>query len=301
MSNLEDKTGRARGWVFTLNNYTEDEVNLLSKGGSSPDAVVYLTFGKEVGDSGTPHLQGYIHFTSVKSFKQAKAAISDRAYVDKRKGTPQQAIEYCHKDGEVVEYGERPHQGKRTDLDSVCDLVLSGTSLADVAETHPTTFVKYSRGIKELKLQVTKPYHRDDVCGIWVYGPPGTGKSHWAQMKYPNAYKKPQSKWFDGYNGEKEIILDDLDVNCFGHLLKIWADKWPCTGETKGGTVHLMHDVFVVTSNYTIEELVAPKKDLTPDEAMISALKRRFKVFKLERKGSQLIDMSSVNALGKFD
>lgn len=47
-------------------------------------------------------------------------------------------------------------------------------------------------------------------------------------------------------------MLEDYDdtkeIN--GHLLKIWADKWSCTGEYKGGTVQLRHERFYVTSNY---------------------------------------------------
>jgi len=55
--------------------------------------------------------------------------------------------------------------------------------------------------------------------------------------------------------------------------LKIWADKWSCKGEAKGYTVKLQHKKFVVTSNYSIEELF---KD-TPTET-INALKRRFEI-----------------------
>ena len=84
-------------------------------------------------------------------------------------------------------------------------------------------------------------------------------------------YIKAQNKWFDGYAGERVILLDDLDTNILGHYLKIWSDKYSCQGEVKGGTVKLRHHVFVVTSNYSIKELF---KD---DEQMHDAIKRRFK------------------------
>lgn len=60
------------------------------------------------------------------------------------------------------------------------------------------------------------------------------------------------------------------------HYLKIWADKWGCTGEIKGGTVQLAHSKFVVTSNYSIEQLFAGK-DLTT----VQALLRRFEVIEM--------------------
>lgn len=269
---------RSRGWVFTLNNYTEDDVCSLSKGGPTPNEVVYLSFGREKGKvEGTPHLQGYVYFKSLKSFKQTKQFVSDRAYICQQKGTFDQAIEYTFKDGIIVEYGDRPHQGKRTDLELVAKGIVDGASISEIAYAYPSTFIKYSRGIRDLKLETSSRYQREQVCGLWLVGEPGSGKSHYAQTNFPDAYRKSQNKWFDGYAGEKQIILEDLDVGVLSHHLKIWSDKWSCLGETKGGTVHLVHDLFVVTSNYSIAELV-PEKGDNPDEAMIGALERRFKV-----------------------
>jgi len=267
---------RKRAWCFTLNNYTLDQYNHIC----SVDCA-YLVCGKETGESGTPHLQGFIYFATLKSFKQIKKILGDTCHVESLYSTPQQASDYCKKQNDFFEKGNLPMQGKRTDLEVVCTKVLGGASVSDVAKEHPTTFVRYSRGIRELVLAVAEPYSRVGVCGVWCVGPPGCGKSHYAQMNYTNKYNKAQNKWFDGYTGEKVIILEDLDCGALCHMLKIWSDKWDCTGETKGGTVRLCHDTFVVTSNYTIEEIV-PKVSrdgiMVEDQPMVEALKRRFKV-----------------------
>jgi len=42
-----------------------------------------------------------------------------------------------------------------------------------------------------------------------------------------------------------------MDTPALGHYLKIWADKYACTGETKGGNLNLQHEKIVVTSNFS--------------------------------------------------
>lgn len=156
-------------------------------------------------------------------------------------------------------------------------MIKEGQSIQSIASEYPETFIKFGRGIRDLKLILDTKYTLSGTRGIWYWGPPGTGKSRKAREENPDAYLKPQSKWFDGYNGEDVIILDDMDTNVLGHYLKIWTDRYPCIGEIKGGTINLQHDKFIVTSNYSIQQL-------WPDDAeMQSAILRRFEVLKFER------------------
>jgi len=73
-------------------------------------------------------------------------------------------------------------------------------------------------------------------------------------------------------------LLDDHDNACLGHFLKIWTDKYACTAESKGATIPLMHRDFVITSNYTIDQMYAKDGD-----DQLAAIKRRFKVIHMDK------------------
>lgn len=98
---------RAKNWCFTLNNYTPADIDRLS----SPIAgVAYLIFGREVGSSGTPHLQGTVCFQSRKRLQQVIALIGQAHCTVTRYLA--QSIEYCKKDGEFTERGAAPLAAK---------------------------------------------------------------------------------------------------------------------------------------------------------------------------------------------
>lgn len=282
----------SRRYCFTWNNYTDnDRVKLEA---FYNEHCKYLVYGEEIGESGTPHLQGFFTCDKTKRLPALKKYFGNQVHFEVAKATSIRAAQYCKKgqqphseweeegpdgprygeDALVTEFGTPPTQGKRTDLNAVSAAIKEGTSIQAIAEEFPEQYIKFGRGIRDLKLVLEKPYNHDSLRGLWYVGPPGAGKSRKAREDNPDAYLKAQNKWFDGYNGEDVIILDDLDTPTLGHHLKIWADRYACTGETKGGTIHLRHKQFIVTSNYTIESL------WPEDEEIQKALNRRFKVIK---------------------
>jgi len=133
----------AKHWIFTLNNYTDDEVAHLS---NPQDGVKYVLFGKEVGESGTPHLQGFISFDKKQRIRKVKATVGNRAYFDVVRDVAG-AIVYCKKDGNYFEVGQPPPaQGQRSDLESFKDAVKAGeTNLKRLREDFSTVCAKYPR------------------------------------------------------------------------------------------------------------------------------------------------------------
>lgn len=110
---------QAKNWCFTLNNFNEDDLERIEDIGRligsqvEGNGIEYLVIGKETGESGTPHLQGFIQFTKKKRMNQVKDLISTRLHAEVMRGTATQASFYCKKDGDFVEWGRLVTVGMR--------------------------------------------------------------------------------------------------------------------------------------------------------------------------------------------
>jgi len=90
-------TLKTRQWVFTVNNPTPLEVEVLK---ATNNLCKYMIVGHEVGENGTPHLQGYVTMKNAYRFTSIKQLMDDRAHVEPAKGNIEQNFKYCSKDGE---------------------------------------------------------------------------------------------------------------------------------------------------------------------------------------------------------
>lgn len=152
----------SRRWVFTLNNYVDEEVNRIINVFEGP-YVRYGIIGREVGEAGTPHLQGFVLLNGVKRLRGVKALLSDRAHFEVARGSSDQAAEYCKKDGDYTERGSFPErQGRRSDLDR-CFIWATEYEAThghppgspEVAMEFPTLFVRYPRLKRTIELRAT--------------------------------------------------------------------------------------------------------------------------------------------------
>jgi len=135
---------RAKNWCFTLNNFSpEDEERLRVLGDG--DTVTYLCFGREVGESGTPHLQGFVSFVERTRFSNVIEAIGQAHLTVTR--SVQQSIKYCQKDGDFETFGVEPKGvGNRADIDLFKEAVKDGClSLSVLRENHSTLFARSPR------------------------------------------------------------------------------------------------------------------------------------------------------------
>lgn len=146
-------------WVFTLNNYTQEEEDHLVN--LDNESFSYLVFGRERGESGTPHLQGFIVFNTRKRITQLKQLLGDRYHFESARGTSKQAADYCKKDGDFVERGDTDvggqsgsGAGRRNDWDDFKEWLKAADSRPsdrDVAEEWPTLFGRYPTACRSFR------------------------------------------------------------------------------------------------------------------------------------------------------
>ena len=93
----------SKRWTFTYNNPPEDAVETLESILTAFD-IEYI-FGEEIGEQGTPHLQGYLE-APVKIRPIEKLGLDKSIHWEKAKGNKAQNLVYCAKDGKY------PHSAK---------------------------------------------------------------------------------------------------------------------------------------------------------------------------------------------
>lgn len=236
---------KARDFCYTLNNYTEAETDCLLA-----IECVYHIMGKEIGENKTPHIQGYLYFENPRSFNAVKKLIP-RAHIERTKGTPKEASDYCKKDGDFIEKGELPRQGKRTDVEVVREQISIGNGMRGV--------VKCSTNLQQIKIAEAILKYEEKIRDwkpdvFWYWGTTGTGKSKKAHEDFEGKdfYRKTANtgKWWEGYDAHENVIIDDLDPNTFTYknLLDL-LDRYGCRIECKNGTRQFLAKKIIITAS----------------------------------------------------
>lgn len=242
-------------FISTWNNYTEDDIEQFRAWCQKRSK--YSIVGKEVGETGTPHLQGFHQTSGGLSFEAFKKNFPnvhvERVLVDNG------ASEYPKKEGNVVicegEYVLK-EPGRRTDLEAVAQLAQSGASAAEIAIAAPTAFIQYPCGIARLCTLHEKPRDRSiaKTC-ICLYGGTGLHKTKriWDYLDslgiQPYSWDNGMPTWWDGYNGHKHVIMDEFRAQLpMAYMLRL-MDRYPMRVQFKGGSCQFGADFIYFTSS----------------------------------------------------
>ena len=287
---MANENKKCRSWCFTLNNYVENDEELIK---AIPHK--YLVFGRETAPTtNTRHLQGFIMFENACKFNTVRShfnVCSSLPHIELAKGTAAQNRTYCMKDGDFFEEGTVPLTSEEKGLKeqerwiSAKANAMSGN--IDVIDAD--IYIRCYSALKHIKRDhMPSVVDAANTCGIWIYGPAGCGKSSWARRTFPGAFLKPINKWWDGYDNEDTVIMDDIDPKhkeWIGYFLKMWTDRYAFIAEQKGTSIKIRPTHFIITSQYSIEEIFG-------DTETVQAITRRCKIFNM----SNELDLQNLNA-----
>jgi len=291
----------SQSWFLTYPklNKSKEEALVLLQNKLAGKPYKGMVVCRELHKDGSPHIHAYVLLNERFNCRSERFWDLDGHHGDYQKARDITAVsKYIKKDGDFIEDGvidwKEKLDAKKAHRKYLGELMLKeGTTLKDLLHEDPSLALEAANLQKSLaacKQAMLEPCTTEDVKGIWLMGPAGVGKSHLVREIEPSLYLKAQNKWWDGYTGQKAVLIDDFDLNgvCLSHHLKIWSDRWGCTGEIKGAQIPLAHERFYVTSNYSPEQIFGQKKEEDRcDLELIAAIKRRFKIIHIENRAAQ--------------
>lgn len=268
-------------WCFT--SYQDKEGFLWWE-----DCMVYLVQQEEgCPSTGRIHWQGFVVFESKQRFTAVRKRLS-KAHWEPMRGTVDEAADYCCDPrkrcagGLLLECGVRPLYGDAARSASTKQRYKDAYDAAvkgDFKAIEPSMMVRYFGNLMKINTlfgEKPKAIESPDCPGVWLVGERGSGKTTLVQQ-FEHYSKSAENKWFDGYAGEKCIVVDDFAPFHVAqtHILKQLGHQYAFQAETKGGSIWCRPLVCVVTSQYMIHDVWA--KDIESAEA----IRRRYKSFNI--------------------
>jgi len=269
-----------RAWVFTVNNYTDNDCFLAYElAAKSASGAV----GAEC--VGTPHLQGVVFFDTLKAWSQV-CALMPRAYVAAKSKHSKfhQWWNYCFKgqqsheewnllgtDGpnfglnaDVYTWGECPADNRREDAIARAlrnmPLCMARNYKAMDANILALQLRNYKYGAEALRAQEVAPTlvplpgergsHHE-----WHWGEPGCGKSYYVRNCHGplGVYiHEGSDKWWDDYDYEPVVILDDVGHGAvkLTQMFKQVLDQQVFRVQVKGGMMRVRPVRVCISSNH---------------------------------------------------
>lgn len=246
---------KARNFCFTTNNPGDYRPEFSDK-------MNYLIYQLEEGESGTPHLQGYVQFKTQHRITGVIKIILN-SHISVARGTPEENKTYCTKEPRLDgpwEYGTQTTQGKRTDLDGAIEIIRNAKRpLEEIMEQAPQVYVKYPQGMKDLCNYHVEKRTRGEFRNVKVYvhwGTTGTGKTRTAVESNPDHYiiRNEQTLWWDGYTGQSTLIIDEFKNWITLTQLLGLLDGYQCRLPVKGSFTYAQWDTVYITSNLSPDD-----------------------------------------------
>ncbi len=298
---MTDNSFKTRNYIFTINNYSDGDLENFYKLAASLERHHYICFGLETAPTtGTKHIQGYVQLNDAQRitflqnyFNFQRDGEVLKFHVEIANGTPEQNREYCKKDGDFYEFGQPTTRGMRTDLINIKKMII------DTPKNIKGVIDEYGNSPQQVRYaEMLRPYylpHRDQNVPprvFWIFGPSGIGKTSLVYKNFSDVCSVSNYDWLGtGYNQNECFLLDDFrreNLN-FEDVLKL-TDRYPFMLYFKGGQIPFNSPFIIFTSPKSINDSYR-----TTDEDL-SQLHRRIKEINLGALNEQAgIDLKNLD------
>lgn len=158
------------------------------------------------------------------------------------------------------------------------ETVWTSAQSGDLSSIPANVRVVNYRTIRAIGSDYSRCIGMERECRVF-WGKTGTGKSRraWDEAGLEAYSKDPRSKFWDGYQSEEHVVIDEfrggIDI---AHLLR-WLDRYPVRVEIKGSSKPLLAKVIWITSNLRPSQWYPDV-----DQDTVDALMRRMTVEEFE-------------------
>lgn len=254
------ETSQYKRLTFTVNlgdidNFEDYDLKQLCKTVKSS----YLIAGRETGEGGRKHFQGYMEFNKKRYGKAILKAFRKTfplplsVHFEVPYSTAEKNIEYCSKEDKTPftrgEPTETKENGRRKGLVAAFEMVKKGKPMLEIAEAHPTAWCQYRRSLDNYQAMLA-PVRNEPTRSIYLWGPTGTGKTMHAHELDPVTVTWT-GQFLNGFRGPEEVLLfDDFDYKKMDwQTFLTITDRYPLTINIKGGFANFAPKTIIFTSN----------------------------------------------------
>lgn len=259
-------------WLLTIKE-SDWDVN----GWELPSSVQYIKGQKEQGEGGFVHWQVLVCFSKKIRLGGVKEVFGRTCHCELTRSSA--ANDYVWKDetsidGTRFEFGSLPF---RNNQKSDWDAIWQSAVIGDLTSIPARIRVAHYRTIRAIASDNAQPVACERSTVVY-WGRTGTGKSKeaWEQAGLLAYSKDPMSKFWYGYSGQENVVIDEFrgDIS-ISHILR-WLDRYPISVEVKGSSVVLAAKRIWITSNLS-------PRDWYPglDQESLDALLRRLKIINM--------------------
>lgn len=252
MSKSKTQT-QSRNWCFT-------DFKLLkfkSIYESYKDIIRYICWGKEIcPKTKKEHYQGWVQFFNKKRMGGVKKIFGcNKIHLEVCQGSEYDNEKYCKKDGKFNSFGKFISMGERSDLEQIKKKINDNVKMIDIANDHFGDFLRYHKGIYEYKKLVQQKmcqgFRKVEV--IVIEGKTGLGKTKKAMEEATFKIHASKLNWWDGYDGDKIICIDEFANQIpITELLGI-LDGYNLRLDIKGSFTYANWEKVYITTNLSFD------------------------------------------------